>query len=246
VASRSNRIATCSLAALAGVWVAGALAATGLTLSAAGPAEGPAPPWRVVGFPGQTKPFTKFSSVSLEGQRVLRLDAQLSYGFLVHSLEGEVSARILSWRWRVDEPNPQSDLSRKDGDDSPVKVCAMFDLPITAVPFIERQVLRLARLRAGEHIPAANICYVWDAHREAGSALDNAYTRRIRYIVLRGPEAPLRAWVSDQRDIRADFLRLFGEEAQGKVPSLVGIALGADADNTRRHSVAHVGEIVLN
>ena len=73
-----------------------------------------------------------------------------------------------------------------------------------------------------------------------------AFTRRIRFIVLRGPETPLRSWVTDQRDVRADFLRLFADEAKGVVPPLVGIAIGADADNTRRRSVGHVGEITLN
>ena len=236
----------CALALCSALMANGVLADRPPLTPVALAGDGPPPPWGVVGFPGQSKPFTRFGAVTLEGQRVLRVDANLSYGFLVHALASEPSQRILSWRWRIDEPNTQTNLTRKDGDDSPAKVCAMFDLPLTSVPFVERQVLRMARLRAGEAIPAANICYVWDAHLAAGSVLESAYTRRIRYIVLRGPDAPLRTWMVDQRDIRADFLRLYGDEAQGKVPPLVGIAVGADADNTRQHSVAHVGELMLN
>lgn len=233
--------------ALAAVSVAAAGWAAGSLLAAwAGTGDVPASPWRVVGFPGQTKPFTRFAGVTLDGPRVLRIESDLSYGFLVHALDAAALLRTLRWRWRIDEANPHADLHRKDKDDSPVKVCTMFDLPLASVPFVERQVLRLARLRAGEHVPAANVCYVWDAHLSPGSVLDNAYTRRIRYIVLRGPDAPLRTWTSEQRDIRADFLRLYADEAKGVVPPLVGIAVGGDADNTRLRTVAHVGDLALD
>jgi Protein of unknown function (DUF3047) len=242
-----NGVRAVAVAALAGwmsipaTWAAGPL----LT-SPVGAGETPVAPWRVVGLPGQSKPYTRYTSVTVEGQRVLRVEADSSYGNLVHPLRAEGTPRILNWRWRVDEPNPQSDLRRKEGDDSPLKVCALFDLPIDAVPYVERQLLRVARMQSSDELPAATVCYVWDARLAPGTALDNAFSRRIRFIVLRGPETALRGWVTDQRDVRADFLRLFADEAKGVVPPLVGIAIGADADNTRRRSVGHVGEITLN
>jgi hypothetical protein len=64
-------------------------------------------------------------------------------------------------------------------------------------------------------------------------------------IVLRGPEAPLHVWQTEQRDVRADFLRLFGDEADAPVP-LVAVAIAGDADNTQGHSVAHIGAITLD
>jgi len=212
----------------------------------AGASDPPAAPWRVVGLPQQSKPFTHFSAVTLDGQRVLRVEAVASYGNLVHPLvDLPETARRLSWRWRLDEPNPAADLRRRDGDDSPIKVCALFDLPTSALPFVERQLLRVARLRAGETLPSASVCYVWDNRLPPGTVLDNAFTRRIRMIVLRGPEAPLRGWVSEQRDVVADFQRLFGDEAT-TAPPLVGVAIAADADNTQGRSVAFVTAIGLD
>ena len=225
---------------------AGLQAAGPLLVQPVGPAEAPVAPWHVVGLPGQTKPFTRFMVVNLDGQRVLRIEAQSSYGNLVHPvLEPAQGNHRLSWRWRVDEANPASDLRRKEGDDSPVKVCALFDLATTAVPFVERQVLRLARLGSGETLPAASVCYVWDSHLAPGTVLDNAYSRRIRVIVLRGPETPLHTWVTEQRDVWVDFKRLFGDEADTP-PPLVGVAIAGDADNTQRHSLAHVSTIQLD
>ncbi|MBL8352724.1 MAG: DUF3047 domain-containing protein [Burkholderiaceae bacterium] len=225
---------------------AGSGAAGGaLLVPPAGAGDLPTPPWHVVGLPQQSKPYTRFSAVTLDGQRVLKVEADRSYGNLVHAVHEEPAGRHrLSWRWRVDEPIAASDLRRKDGDDSPVKVCAMFDLATDAVPFVERQVLRVARLRSGEMLPSASVCYVWDAHLSPGTVLANAFTRRIRFIVLRGPETPLHSWVSEQRDVWADFLKMFGDEAEA-VPPLVGIGIGADADNTQSRSLAYIGTITL-
>jgi len=229
-----------------GLWLTPGLVGAGgpLLVQPAGPGDVPPAPWHLVGLPQQSKPFSKFSVVNLDGQRALRVEAQASYGNLVHPVLENPGAHRLSWRWRLDEPIPGADLRRKDGDDSPIKVCALFDLATSAVPFVERQVLRVARLRSGETLPAASVCYVWDARLAPGTVLDNAFTRRVRMVVLRGPESPLHSWVSEQRDVWADFKRLFGDEA-GEVPPLVGIAIGADADNTQGHSLAHVGSITL-
>ena len=238
-------LAVALAAAAAQRFPGGDLTPTPLLTPPAGASDEPASPWRVIGLPKQSKPFTRFSIVSLDGQRVLRVEAVASYGNLDHPLvDVPEGARRLSWRWRVDELVAGADLRRKDGDDSPIKVCALFDLPMSALPFVDRQLLRLARVSAGENLPSASVCYVWDNQLAPGTVLDNAFTRRIRTIVLRGPETPLRGWVSEQRDVAADFLRLFGDEA-GTVPPLMGVAVGADADNTRGRSLAFVGAIKL-
>jgi len=62
--------------------------------------------------------------------------------------------------------------------------------------------------------------------------------------VLRGSQEPLQQWRQEQRDLRADFLRLFGGEA-GTVPPLMAISVLADADNTKGHSLALLGDMVL-
>lgn len=232
---------TALIAALASVVSAG----TPLLSAVAGSAGAPAAPWRIVGLPRRSKPFTRYSVETLDGQRVLRIEADASYDNLVHELADAAGARKLSWRWRLDEPNPASDLRKKSGDDNPIKVCALFDLLLEAVPFLERQVLRAIRATSSEPVPAASVCYVWDSHLAPGTVLDNAFTRRIRLIVVRGPEAPLHRWQTEQRDIQADFLRLFADEAKA-VPPLVGIAIGADADNTKQHSIAHLATIELD
>ena len=115
---------------------------------------------------------------------------------------------------------------------------------MSQVPFVERQLLRVARAASDEPLPAATVCYVWDRTLPAGTTLDNAYTHRMRYLVLRSGAASLSRWQPERRDVGADFLKLFGNEST-QIPPIVGVAVGADADNTHGHSVAHVADLVL-
>jgi hypothetical protein len=199
--------------------------------------------WRFVSLPNKVP--TQFDVVDVDGAPALRITAAGAYGNLVRELPQGSASGTLRWQWRVDRLNERADLTRRDGDDTTMKVCALFDLPMEAVPVIERQVLRLMRSKTGEALPAAAVCYVWDAHLAQGTSLDNAFTRRMRYIVLRGAGAPLQRWVEESRDLVADFLRLFGDEAKGQVPPLVALTVGADSDNTRETSVGAVRELHL-
>lgn len=217
-----------------------------LTPFSAATTSTPPSPWRVVGLPRNKAPLTQLDLVSLDGARVLRLQTDRSYGTLVHELPPTTpgAEATLQWRWRLAQAVAGADLRRKEGDDAALKVCVMFDLPLANVPFIERSLLRLARSASSELLPAATVCYVWDPSLARGTALPNAYSRRVRYLVVDGDQAPLGTWRSHERRIAADFLQLFGDET-GTVPPVVAIVVGADADNTAGTSLGYIGDLTL-
>jgi Protein of unknown function (DUF3047) len=204
----------------------------------------PPPPWHVAGLPRQTKPLTRFSVVDVDGQRALRVEADASYGNLVHAVKGPTAGARLSWRWRVDRLVSGADLRLKPGDDVSLKVCVAFDEPLQNVPFVERQVLRIARTQSSEPLPAATVCYVWDTQLPPGTMLANPFTKRLRYVVLQSGTDGLRQWVEERRDVGTDFLKLFGAEV-ATVPPIIGVAIGADADNTQSRSLGFVAELAL-
>ena len=195
--------------------------------------------WRVLGLPKQVPPMTRFTPETVQGRAAVRVEADRSYGNLVLSLPGVAAPRTLQWSWRLLEPAARSDLRSKAGDDVAAKVCLSFDLPLAQVPFLDRQRLRLARDVSGQDLPSATLCWVWATGEAVGDKIDNVYSRRVRYIVLRNARDAPGAWVDEQRDVAADFLLAFGDES-ATVPPLTGVAVGADADNTGGRSVAHI------
>jgi hypothetical protein len=187
--------------------------------------------WQIAGLPQQTLPMTQFTAVEVDGRPAIRIDARASYGNLVLRIDERDAPRWLSWRWRLDQPLTGADLRSKAGDDAALKVCALFDGPLDALPFWERQKMRMARSVAGEWLPTATLCYVWDPALPAGTVLPNAHSPRLRWVVAQGRGAALGQWQDERHDLHADFLRAFGDEFSS-VPPLKAVGIGADADNS--------------
>ena len=232
------------VSALAFASLSGPVAAQSALTSFGSVGGAPQAPWKVVGLPQQTKPFTRFSVVDIDGKRAVKIEADESYGNLVHPVKMAAPAH-LAWSWRIEKPLEQADLREKRGDDTAVKVCVFFDMAMENVPFADRQLLRLARSKTSDPVPTATICYVWDQKLPAGTAIDNAFTRRLRYIVVESGNDRLDRWVAEKRDLAADFTKLFSDENGTAVPAIVGVAVGADSDNTKAHSVSYVSGLVL-
>ena len=110
---------------------------------------------------------------------------------------------------------------------------------------LDKSLLAVARAMSGEKVPAATLCYVWDNTLPVGTLLENAFTSRIRMIVVDSGSKALGQWVSHRRDLAADFQRAFGHEFP-TLPPLEAVAVGADADNTGGHSVGFVGDVTLS
>ena len=200
--------------------------------------------WRVVGLPGVSKPVTQFSATVVEGRAALRVQTQRSYGNVVHEFAKPTLVRGLSWAWRVEQGNARADLRQRSGDDAPLRVCLSFAMPLSSVPFVERQLLRLASARAGEKLPPATLCYVWDHQLPHETLLDDAFTRRVRMITLRNGRDASGQWFTEQRDIAADFRRAFGDESAELLP-VSAVLVGADSDNTGVDTLAFVADLRL-
>jgi hypothetical protein len=245
--SSSTRNAALLALAVAAPFLAmcSAAAAADAALAPFGAAGGaPQAPWQVQGLPQQgSKPLTRFSVVDIDGKRAVKIEADESYANLVHPLK-PVTSTHLAWQWRLEKPLETSDLQSRGGDDTAIKVCVFFDMPIDNMSFTDRQLLRLARSKTADFQPTATICYVWDTKLPVGTTLDNAFTRRVRYMVLETGNDRLNRWLAEKRDISADFLKLFGDESK-TVPAVLGVSVGGDSDNTKGHTVSYVSGLAL-
>lgn len=207
--------------------------------------EQPPAPWHFTSLPNKTP--TRFEVVQQGNQRVLKVEADQSYGNLVHrTLVPLQSEPTLAWRWRVDQFVQGADLRTKAGDDGAAKLCVFFDFPADRLSFAERAKLTLARAASGEDVPSEVLCYVWDNKEPKGTSLVNAFTNRMRMVVLEsGATAVPGGWLSERRNLLADYRRAFGQEAGSTVPDVVAVAVSADADNTHGHGLAYFSDLDL-
>ena len=176
------------------------------------------------------------------GTTVLRLVSADAAGSIAHRLRADPERTpVLAWRWKVDRVLDGADLARKDGDDYAARVYVTFDVPDVALTFVERIRIRFARLVHGTDLPTAALCYVWDNRHPPGTTSWNAYSSRVRMIVVRsGPEGVGR-WAGESRDVAADFKAAFGTEA----PAITGVAVSADTDQTHERVTAWFGDLRL-
>jgi Protein of unknown function (DUF3047) len=204
------------------------------------------PPWLVVGMPDRyNKPLTQFELADVDGQHVLKVQADKSWGTLVHAVSDPVKpSTLLRWRWRLDQPLPKSDIHAKSTEDSALKVCLSFAMPEENIPSGERTMFRLAKLMSREKIPTATLCYIWGGKETIGYEQASLFTSRVRFIVLANESTALKTWHSKERNVYADFLKAFGQEAV-IVPALSAIIIGADSDNTQGLSMGYMGDVQL-
>lgn len=201
--------------------------------------------WRLATLPQQRMPLTRYSDETQIGRLVLRLEAERSYSPLVKTLNPPVALTQLAWSWRVAQQSAAIDLHSKAGDDTAAKVCVSLAWPDAWVPFVERQLLRIARARTGDDLPGATLCWVWAGDEVADALIENPYTRRVRSVVLRGRSQTGSTWFDEQRDVLKDLRRAFGDEwpANAPAPRVTAIFLAADSDNTASHSIGWIADL---
>lgn len=232
-------LAWCTAAALA---LTAAAAPPPLRLGWDAPdASGLPPGWTPLTFDKIAR-HTRYRMLQQEGGFVVRADAQASASGLTRALDVDPAEyRRLRWRWKVENLIEQADLTRKQGDDYPARIYVAFAYDPTKASLGQRIRYEAARLIYGRYPPHAGLNYIWDGKAPAGTLAPNAYTDRVRMLVVESGAARLGQWVAYERDIYEDYRRAFGQAP----PRIAGIAIMTDADDTRAAAVAYYSEISL-
>lgn len=201
----------------------------------------PAPPWRAANLP-KAERETRYRLVEDGGVVVLEADANASMSGLVHPLSTDPrSTPILEWRWKVSGVPAHANFGTKQGDDFAARVYVLFDYDTAKLPLLTRLKLKLARALYGEAVPAAGLCYVWDARAPVGTTAWSPYTDRLRVIVVESGTSDAGRWKSVRRNVVEDYRAAFGEDP----PALSGVAIATDTDNTGSRLTAWYGDLEL-
>lgn len=199
------------------------------------PASGDPPaPWQVEQLNKHIPP-TRYRLREWDGIAAVEAHAVKSMALLARPVEVDLGKTpILCWRWRIEAPLKSADMTTKAGDDYAARVYLSFDVPPDTLSLGTRMALGLARSLRGNVVPDAAINYIWDNKHPVGTWQPNAYTDRARMLVLRTGAGEAGRWVTERRDVGADFQQTFGH-APAK---LTGLALASDTDNTGEEAKA--------
>jgi len=135
-------------------------------------------------------------------------------------VERETSLRdtpILEWRWRVDSIYDNIDETEKSGDDYPARVYVVAE--------------RWPRFRSRA------INYVWSSAQPKGETWENAFASQFQMVAIRSGEEKLGQWITERRDVRADFRQLHGIEFD----TVDALAIMTDCDNAGQQATAWYG-----
>jgi len=179
---------------------------------------------------------TRYSLVRESGSVVLRADAEASASGLV--LEQTIDLKtfpLIEWRWRTNGLLAKADVRSRGGDDYPVRLYITFAHDANSISLADRA----ARALYGQLPPRAAINYIWDTKAPTGTVVANAYTDRVRMIVVESGSERVGQWVGYQRNLAEDFRQAFGYDA----PPVSGIAVMTDTDNTGESVTAFFGDI---
>jgi hypothetical protein len=197
--------------------------------------------WHVEAAPRFRKP-TAYRLVDDHGMTVVEGTAHASASGLVQFLDIDPHERpILVWRWKVTQPVERADTTQREGEDAPVRVMVSFAGDVQGLPLSDRLFFDQVRALSGIPVPYATLEYAWGSGAPKESVVINTYTPRIRMLLAESGPQPLDEWVTESRDIVADFRRAFGEEP-GRITA---IAIYTDADATGARSQGYFGDIAF-
>ncbi len=194
----------------------------------------PQEPWQLMRF-DEKIPATLYSLRKHQGVSAVEAHAKGAMALLARPLQVDLDQTpVLCWRWWVDHPIDQGDMTTRAGDDYAARVYVTFDLPDSAMSLGTRLKLGLARTVHGDDLPDAAINYIWDNRNPVGTVAANAYTDRAQMLVLRSGMHDTGRWVDERRNLLTDLQLLFGS---GTAKALQ-LAIASDSDNTGAQSSA--------
>jgi Protein of unknown function (DUF3047) len=195
--------------------------------------------WKPMQLP-KIDAHTEYGLVEDGSIKVLTATANASMSGISHKVDIDPTRTpIIEFRFRVDELPKGADIKTKAGDDFAARIYVMFDFDINKLSFADRTKIRIGRRLYGDVLPTAALNYVWDSKYPVGEVIPNAYTDRVRAIVVESGASKLGQWVSVRRNVAEDFKTAFGDVA----PRIIGVAIATDADNTKSSARARYGDI---
>lgn len=156
-------------------------------------------------------------------RKILRLETDQGCISLFRSLTVNLQANpLVSWEWSVLTLPTGAASGQSTRDDHGAALYLVF---------------------SSREAPSRKVTlgYVWENARPVGTVLTRPNDPSVHYMVVRSGPDQLGTWLTEERNVLADFRRIFGEE-----PSMLdGMSLVVDSDQTSSKAASLFGPITF-
>lgn len=187
---------------------------------------------------------TQYAARQLHRREVLHAQASSSATGLRCPVQiNPASQAWLRFGWQVRDVPARADVAVAEHDDCPARLVLAFGGDDTRLPLRDRLFFEQVELFTGNRLPFATLMYVWDGGRHAPETVHrNHRSSRIQYLVVESGGQRAGQWLAYQRNVVADYQRVFGE-APGPI---VSVGVLTDADALKTNMEAWYGDITLS
>lgn len=197
--------------------------------------------WEPLEFPNIHR-HSQYQLVTDGDTQVMSAQADDSASGLIARLSVQPGERLLlRWRWKVSNVYEGGDARRKSGDDYPARVYVAFEFEADEASLFERLKRGTVKALFGEELPGKALNYIWANRLPQGEFVANPYTDDTVMVAVNSGAELVGQWVTVERDIVADYRRAFGQAP----PTIVGVGIMSDADNTGEAASAWYADIEL-
>lgn len=192
--------------------------------------------WAELAIPGKAPAHYRLTG---DGAVEARSDSGVS--ILYRTLDPEErKSRILSWRWRVDEAVPATNLEEAGKDDRDLAVHLWF--PDEEQPGLWKTMWQAGKTVLGLPPIGRAITYVFGGTGERHRRLASPYDPDAILVLLRPTGTETGKWFDERVDFVADYEAAFGTTP----PKPVYLAISSDSDDTGARPVAWIDEIAFH
>ena len=175
--------------------------------------------WQNVAF---FKAPTEYQVVRDGTNFFLRGVAEKTCSALSRKLDLAPSTKLkLRWRWKIDGVNTNGSERDLKKFDHAARVFVAFDTFIG---------------------PPRTLNYLWGDVEKAGTVLEHPKSGRAQIFVLQSGNARTNEWIAEERDVAADWRRVFGGKP---MPKIVGLGVMTDSDSLGQRLVGSYADIEL-
>jgi hypothetical protein len=176
--------------------------------------------WKSYTTPGG-RPAYDFVVVDDGGRRGLHLKSRDEHSTIAREVQIDLAATpVLEWSWKIVELPKGADVRTRETSDLTAHVLVVWP-------------------RFPEMVRSRLIAYAWGSREDAGAVERSRKTGTVTFFILRSGTEDLGRWVTERRNVVADYERVYGERPD----SPRAIAISIDTNDTRSSAAGIIGAL---